>query len=60
MGYRIGEGLGSRGSGITAPIEQSSQIGRRGLGFGPLSAESKEIKWEEEEVRRERGEGGGR
>jgi len=33
MGHRMGEGLGKHGQGIKVPIEESSQKGRRGLGF---------------------------
>ena len=50
MGYKAGQGLGRAGTGITAPISQSSQMGRRGLGYSVGGLEKEDVKWEEEEV----------
>ena len=50
MGYKLGEGLGRSSTGITTPIEQSTQLGRRGLGFGLKALEKEDVKWEEEKV----------
>ena len=50
MGYKAGQGLGRAGTGITAPISQSSQMGRRGLGYSAGGLEKEDVKWEEEEV----------
>ena len=51
MGYKPGQALGRSGVGITAPIAESSQLGRRGLGFTTAGLEREDVKWEEEEVR---------
>lgn len=51
MGYKVGQGLGRKGEGITAPIVESAQLGRRGLGFAAEGLEREDVKWEEEEVR---------
>ena len=50
MGYKPGQGLGRTGGGITAPITESSQLGRHGLGFNSAGLEREDVKWEEEEV----------
>lgn len=50
MGYKLGQGLGREGTGITTPIMQSSQMGRRGFGYSVEGLERAEVKWEEEEV----------
>ena len=50
MGYKPGQGLGRDSSGIIAPIEESLQKGRRGLGFNLDGLEKEDVKWEEEEV----------
>ena len=50
MGYKPGQGLGKEGSGITAPIMESLQKGRRGLGYNLEGLEKEDVQWEEEEV----------
>ena len=51
MGYRKGKGLGKFGTGITQPVEESMQKGRRGLGYMLEGLEKEEVHWEQEEVR---------
>lgn len=51
MGYQKGKGLGKFGTGITEPVEESAQKGRRGLGYMLEGLEKEEVQWEEEEVR---------
>ena len=51
MGYKPGQALGRSGVGITEPISESAQLGRRGLGFTAGGLEREDVKWEEEEVR---------
>ena len=51
MGYQKGKGLGKLGTGITQPVEESVQKGRRGLGYMLEGLEKEEVQWEEEEVR---------
>ena len=51
MGYQKGKGLGKLGTGITQPVEESAQKGRRGLGYMLEGLEKEEVQWEEEEVR---------
>ena len=50
MGYKPGLGLGKTHTGITAPIEESLQKGRRGLGLSLDGLEKEDVKWEQEEV----------
>jgi cap1 methyltransferase len=50
MGYKPGQGLGRAETGITTPISQSSQLGRRGFGYSAGGLEKEDVKWEEEEV----------
>ena len=50
MGYKPGFGLGKTHTGITAPIEESLQKGRRGLGLSLDGLEKEDVKWEQEEV----------
>ncbi|XP_019851624.1 PREDICTED: cap-specific mRNA (nucleoside-2'-O-)-methyltransferase 1-like, partial [Amphimedon queenslandica] len=50
MGYKPGLGLGKTHTGITAPIEESLQKGRRGLGLCLEGLEKEDVKWEQEEV----------
>jgi hypothetical protein len=50
MGYKPGQALGRSGVGITEPISESAQLGRRGLGFTAGGLEREDVKWEEEEV----------
>lgn len=47
MGYRPGKGLGKFEHGRTAPVEASSQKGRRGLGLKPsvVGEVSHDFKW---------------
>ena len=50
MGYQVGKGLGKFGTGITQPVEESIQKGRRGLGYMLEGLEKEEVQWEQEEV----------
>lgn len=50
MGYQAGKGLGKFGTGITQPVEESIQKGRRGLGYMLEGLEKEEVQWELEEV----------
>ena len=50
MGYKTGQGLGRSGEGITTPITQATQLGRRGFGYSVTGLGREEVKWEEEEV----------
>ena len=51
MGYQFGRGLGKFGTGITRPVEESIQKGRRGLGYMLEGLEKEDVQWELEEVR---------
>ncbi len=50
MGYKPGMGLGLHSTGITAPLEESMQQGRRGLGYDLDGLEKEDVQWELEEV----------
>lgn len=47
MGHTEGSGLGRHSQGIVAPIEESSQIGRKGLGFGDKIFDKRINFWDE-------------
>lgn len=47
MGYQEGRGLGKEEQGIKAPIEESNQQGKRGLGFAIKNFEKK-MEWNPE------------
>lgn len=50
MGYKPGMSLGLHNTGITAPLEESTHKGRRGLGFDLDGLEKEDVQWELEEV----------
>ena len=50
MGYKPGEGLGKTGSGMSTPVMESLQKGRRGLGYMLEGLEREDVNWETEEV----------
>ena len=50
MGYVPGRGLGKDETGIAEPISESTNKGRRGLGFILDGLEAEDVKWEFEEV----------
>lgn len=47
MGHKEGTGLGRHSQGIVAPIEESNQIGRKGLGFGDKNFSKRINYWDE-------------
>ena len=55
MGYQVGKGLGKFSTGITQPVEESIQKGRRGLGYMLEGLEKEEVQWEQEEVGQSKG-----
>ena len=52
MGYKPGEGLGKTGSGMSTPVSESLQKGRRGLGYMLEGLEREDVHWEMEDVSR--------
>lgn len=50
MGYKPGEGLGKTGSGMSTPVSESLQKGRRGLGYMLEGLEREDVHWEMEDI----------